>query len=289
MGGLSPEDPLARAVLDWGAGSLRDLPWRTTREPWPVLVSEVMLQQTPVSRALAPWRAFMAAFPAPIDLARAPLSDALVLWQGLGYPRRCRNLHDTARLLVERHGGEVPGDLDSLLALPGIGPYTARAVLAFSFGADVAAVDTNISRVLARTAGEALGARALADRAAAVLPAGRAWASNQSIMALGARLCTARAPRCHECPVAIHCRWRGGPAPDPAVRSAGAPRRQARFEGSDRQLRGRALAALVTGPLATEELMRVMNAEEPERCRRLLAALVAERLVVVDGDLHRLP
>lgn len=289
MGGLSPEDPLARAVLEWGAGSLRDLPWRTTREPWPVLVSEVMLQQTPVSRALAPWRAFMAAFPAPIDLARAPLSDALVLWQGLGYPRRCRNLHDTARLLMERHGGEVPGALDSLLALPGIGPYTARAVLAFSFGADVAAVDTNISRVLARTAGEALGTRALADRAAAVLPAGRAWEWNQSMMDLGARICTARAPRCHECPVATHCHWRGGPDPDPATRSAGAPRRQARFEGSDRQLRGRALAALATGPLATEELMRVMNAEEPERCRDLLDALVAERLVVAEGDLHRMP
>ncbi len=288
MGGLSPAEPLARAVLDWGAGSLRDLPWRASREPWPVLVSEVMLQQTPVSRALAPWRAFMSTFPAPVDLARAPLSDALVLWQGLGYPRRCRNLHDTARLVVERHGGEVPGDLAALLALPGIGPYTARAVLAFSFGADVAAVDTNISRVLSRTAGEALGARALADRAAAVLPAGRAWEWNQAMMDLGARICTARAPRCDECPVATHCRWRGGPAPDPAVRSAGAPRRQARFEGSDRQLRGRALATLVTGPLATEELIRAMD-DEPERCRRLLDALEVERLVVAEGDRHRLP
>ncbi len=289
MGGLSPDDPLARAVLDWGAGSLRDLPWRASREPWPVLVSEVMLQQTPVTRALQPWRAFMMAFPAPVDLARAPLSAALVLWQGLGYPRRCRNLHDTAGLLVERHGGEVPGDLEALLALPGIGPYTARAVLAFSFGADVAAIDTNISRVLARTAGEAMNARALGERAAAVLPAGRAWEWNQAMMDLGARICTARIPRCDECPLVSLCRWRGGSGPDPAARSAGASRPQARFEGSDRQLRGRAMAALAAGPLGTGELMRAMKVDDPGRCRRLLAALVAERLVVSEGDLHRLP
>jgi A/G-specific adenine glycosylase len=289
VGGLSPDDPFSRAVLEWGAGSLRDLPWRAGREPWPVLVSEVMLQQTPVARVLSPWRAFMAAFPAPVDLARAPLSAALVLWQGLGYPRRCRNLHDTAGLLVERHGGEVPGDLGALLALPGVGPYTARAVLAFSFGVDVAAVDTNISRVLSRTAGEAMGTRALAERAATVLPAGRAWEWNQSMMDLGARICTARAPRCGECPVEPQCRWRGGPGPDPASRSAGASRPQARFEGSDRQLRGRALAALADGSLGGGELVRAMKEDEPDRCRRLIDALVAERLVVAEGDLHRLP
>lgn len=288
MGGLSVENSVARAVLEWGAAGLRDFPWRANREPWPVLVCEVMSQQTPMARVIAPWRAFMAAFPRPSDLAAAPLAAALVLWQGLGYPRRCRNLHDAAALIVERHGGEVPGDLDALLALPGVGPYTANAVLAFSFGADVAAIDTNISRVLSRTAGEVLGKRELEARAQAVLPPGRAWEWNQAMMDLGARICTARAPRCEECPVQSMCRWRGGPGPDPAARSAGAPRPQARFEGSDRQLRGRAMRALADGPLECRLLIRMMDPDEPERSRRLIDALVSERLIVAVGDRYQL-
>ena len=145
---------LAGDLLAWGLPRLRDLPWRRTRDPWAVLVSEVMLQQTQVPRVIPKWQAFMAAYPATADCAAAPLGDVLRLWQGLGYPRRARNLH-AAAAQVEALGG-FPTTLDGLLALPGVGQYTARAVLAFAFEADAAVVDTNIARVHARVAGRRL-------------------------------------------------------------------------------------------------------------------------------------
>ncbi len=149
------------AVLAWGMPRLRDLPWRRVRDPWAILVAEVMLQQTQAHRVIPKWEAFVAAFPTPADCAAASLGDVLRLWQGLGYPRRARNLHAAAMAIVERHGGVVPdGPRRRCSALPGIGPYTARAVLAFAFERDVAVVDTNIARVLARTAGNRLTAEA---------------------------------------------------------------------------------------------------------------------------------
>ena len=144
------------AVLAWGAASMRDLPWRAERDPWRILVAEVMLQQTQVDRVIPKWTAFLEAFPTPAACAEASLGDLLRLWQGLGYPRRARNLQAAAVVAVDRHGGQLPDDLEALLALPGIGPYTARAVLAFAFERDVAVVDTNIARILARTAGKRL-------------------------------------------------------------------------------------------------------------------------------------
>ncbi len=138
------------AVLAWGAADLRDLPWRRERDPWRILVAEVMLQQTQADRVVPKWIEFLESFPTAAACARATLADVLRLWQGLGYPRRARNLRDAALLVVERHDGRLPDDLDALLALPGVGPYTARAVLAFAFEHDVAVVDTNIARVLAR-------------------------------------------------------------------------------------------------------------------------------------------
>ena len=177
------------AVLAWGAPRLRDLPWRAIRDPWRILVAEVMLQQTQALRVIPKWLAFGDAYPTPAACAAAPLGDVLRQWQGLGYPRRARNLHDAATAMVERHDGAVPDELDELLALPGIGPYTARAVLAFAFERDVAVVDTNIARVLARVTGERLTLRRVQAVADELVPAGDGWAWNQMLMDLGATVC----------------------------------------------------------------------------------------------------
>ncbi len=179
--------------------------------------------------------AFVEAYPTR-RCARHRLGDVLRWWQGLGYPRRARNLQATARVVVERHDGRLPDDLDALLALPGIGPYTARAVLAFAFERDAAVVDTNIARVLARPPASGLTpkrAQAMADE---LVPSGDGWVWNQVIMDLGATVCRP-VPTCDVCPVAASCSWHvaGRPDPDPAVGSAGVSTRQARFEGSDRQ------------------------------------------------------
>ncbi len=239
----------AGAVLAWGVPQLRDLPWRAERDPWAILVAEVMLQQTQAERVIPKWTAFLDAYPDPAACAASPLGDVLRLWQGLGYPRRARNLHHAAEVIIEHHGGRLPDDLDGLLALPGIGPYTARAVLAFAFERDVAVVDTNIARILARTVGERLTPRRAQAAADESVPGGHGWIWNQVIMDLGASLCRPT-PRCERCPLAASCSWHraGHPAPDPAVGSAGVSTRQAPFDGSDRQARGRVLAALHDGP-----------------------------------------
>ncbi|MEO7369254.1 MAG: hypothetical protein ABIZ69_00220 [Ilumatobacteraceae bacterium] len=166
---------------------LRDLPWRRTRDPWAILVSEVMLQQTQALRVIPRWQAFIEVYPTPAACAAAPLGDVLRLWQGLGYPRRARNLHAVAGRIVEL--GRFPSTIDELIALPGIGHYTARAVLAFAFEQDVAVVDTNIARVLARVAGHRLTAKQAQADADGALAVGDSWAWNQCIMELGAMLC----------------------------------------------------------------------------------------------------
>ena len=188
---LTPElvADLQDSLLGWAAPRLRELPWRATRDPWPVLVSEFMLQQTGVARVLPKWSAFVAEYPTPADCASASLGDLLRLWQGLGYPRRARNLHASASAIVTRHGGVVPDDLESLLALPGVGPYTARAVLAFAFEHDVAVVDTNIARVLARFTGRRLKPREVQSLADEFVAEGASWLWNQGFMDLGATVC----------------------------------------------------------------------------------------------------
>lgn len=262
---------------------LRDLPWRATREPWGILVSEVMLQQTGVQRVMPKWHEFMAAFPTPAECADAALGDVLRLWQGLGYPRRARNLHRAATAVTVDHAGQVPADLDALLALPGVGPYTARAVLAFAFEIDVAVVDTNIARVIARVEGRRLTARDVQATADLWLAEGESWAWNQMLMELGATVCRARSPECDGCPLSGTCAWRGEGA-DPADGSAGVSGRQSRFDGSDRQARGKLLAALVQGSLARSDAARAMDLDaQVERAERLVDALVAEGLVAVIG------
>lgn len=277
-------------LLNWGVAQLRDLPWRRTRDPWAVLVSEVMLQQTQVERVIPRWFSFLEAFPTPAACACAPLGDVLRLWQGLGYPRRARSLHGAAQAIVEL--GEFPNSLAGLLALAGVGSYTARAVLAFAFEADAAVVDTNIARVFARLAGERLTARQVQAAADAALPHGDAWAWNQCLMDLGAALCRPLAPRCGECPLRPGCAWNGGADDrhDPALGSAGVSGRQSRFAGSDRQGRGRLMNVLGLGPVQGDHLPAAMGwPGQQERATRVAATLVADRLVVHEADVYRLP
>lgn len=252
-----------------------------------------MLQQTQVARVLPRYHELLARFPDPATCAAAAPGEVVQLWAGLGYNRRALHLHRCAQVVCERHGGELPSTLPELLALPGVGPYTARAVLAFAHEDDVGVLDTNAARVLARWTGRTLGraeAQMFADDA---VPTGHGWAWNQAMLDLGATVCTAREPRCEACPVAATCVWYGAgcPAPDPAVGSAGVSGSQSRFEGSDRQGRGRLVAALRTGPVAAADFPAVMGwPDDPARAERVAATLLADGLAVAatDGTL-RLP
>ena len=289
MGRLSRHDRIAAGILAWGAGSLRDLPWRRTDDPWLVLVSEVMLQQTSVARVLPKYAAFVDRFPTPRSLGTAPLGEALVLWQGLGYPRRCRNLREAALVICERHGGLMPDSLGELLALPGVGQYTARAVLAFAWRQDVAVVDTNVSRVLSRLEGAPMTARSLQQMADALVPEGLGWEWNQSMMDFGARWCTARTPSCTGCPVRRQCRWKGI-GEDPAPASAGASRPQGRFAGSDRQVRGQIMRAVAPGARKRSQLIvELSTGAEAGRVLALVDVLVAEGLLVECDGMVSLP
>jgi A/G-specific adenine glycosylase len=245
----SGESGLGYDLLGWWEAERRDLPWRRTRDPWAVLVSELMLQQTQVSRVEPRWHRFLVRFPTPVACATAGAGSVVEEWAGLGYNRRAVSLHRCAVAVVEYHGGRLPDRLDDLLALPGIGPYTARAVLAFAFEHDVAVVDTNVGRILARTAGRSLRARGAQDLADSLVPEGEGWAWNQAMLDLGATVCAKRAPACARCPVATTCAWAlaGRPEPDPATGSHAVSRGQSRFEGSFRQGRSRLLDVLRHG------------------------------------------
>jgi A/G-specific adenine glycosylase len=243
--------PHAEPVLAWYARHARDLPWRApSATPWSVLVSEVMLQQTPVARVLPEYRRWLARWPTPAALAAEPAGEAIRQWGRLGYPRRALRLHETATILTTRHGGMVPADREALLALPGIGSYTAAAVASFAFGQRHAVLDTNVRRVLARLiAGQPVPATtpSVAERrlAESLLPAEPAVAARWSVavMELGALVCTAASPRCGACPVARDCAWLAAGRPkDPT--EPGARRRTQRYDGTDRQCRGRLLAVL---------------------------------------------
>ncbi len=288
--------PFQDAVLGWAPTGWRDLPWRRTRDPWAVLVSEVMLQQTQVARVIPRWHAFLARFPDPPACAAAPLGEVIGEWVGLGYNRRAVMLHRAAAAVVAHHGGQLPSTLPGLLALPGLGPYTARAVLAFAFEQPVAVVDTNVARVLARAvAGRRLTARevqATAD-AARPAPAGLSWTWNQALLDLGARHCTSRRPSCDRCPLRAHrCRWASAhfSHPDPATGSARVSGRQSPFSGSDRQGRGRLVQALQAGPIPSAALPEAAGwPGDAARAARVASSLVHDGLAVHVGDQLRLP
>ena len=318
--------PVDRVLAWWLPSDVRRerdrLPWRSPpAAPWGVLVSETMLAQTQASRVAERYPQFMARFATPSILARAPLGEVLQTWQGLGYPRRAAGLHRSAGAIVADHNGEVPSDLASLLALPGVGRYIARAVLAFAFDQPTMPVDTNIGRVLARAVGRRLlepqaqavgdgvlagGDLALDGQAAkgratkgratkgqkvggpAVRPLPGAGLAALAFMDLGATLCRPAVPRCPECPLQPDCRWAravsaatGELPPDPARGSARVSKPQAPFEGSDRQGRGRLLRAAAAGPVSNGDLADA--AGRPEDPAR--ATRVAATLVT-DGLLR---
>jgi len=275
------------SLLTWAAAHGRDLPWRRTRDPWAVLVSELMLQQTQVPRVVPKWKAFLRRFPDPAMCAAAPVGDVVRAWEGLGYNRRAVNLHRCATEVVARHAGQLPEDLDALLSLPGIGPYTARAVLVFAFEHDLGLVDTNAGRFLARAgAGRALAPHEAQPLADALVPQGRGWAWGQAVFDLGALVCTKRAPTCDRCPIVSWCTWAGAgwPEPDPVGGSAGIGTPQSTFAGSDRQGRGRLVDALRRGPVAPDDLVAVTGWPDPERAERVARSLVTDGLAVVGTD-----
>jgi A/G-specific adenine glycosylase len=253
-----------------------------------------MAQQTQLSRVIESYPRFLERFPDPTTCARAPLSDVLRAWEGLGYNRRARNLHRAAGVVAGEHGGSVPGDLAALLALPGVGAYTARAVLAFAFEVDVGLVDTNAGRVLARAVTGRKTGTAEAQRVVdAMVPRGEGWTFGQSLLDLGALVCLSESPRCGLCPLRRRCRWAAGGwgAPDPAKGSAGVSTPQSRFAGSDRQGRGRLIHRLRDGPLRPDDVGEAVGwPDEPDRVDRVVAGLIAEGLVERDrAGVLRLP
>ncbi len=267
---MGEPDTRNRALLAWYHREARTLPWRGRTDPWEILVSEVMLQQTQASRVAERYEAFLAAFPTPGALAAAPLPDALACWQGLGYPRRVVRLRDAAAH-VASHGW--PRTPDALRRLPGVGPYTAAAVACFAFGVPVAAVDTNLRRVLSRWEGRHLGPGEAERLAASLIDRRRPADWNQALMDLGALLCRPTRPDCPRCPVAAWCT-------DPSAYRP--PRRQPPYVGSHREARGRVLAALLEAAATEEELTR-STALPRDRVRRAVASLLDDGLVRRDG------
>jgi A/G-specific adenine glycosylase len=279
---LLMSSPYADAVLGWYAANARDLPWRAPGvSPWAVLVSEIMLQQTPVSRVLPAYQAWLARWPTPAAQAASPAGEAVRQWGRLGYPRRALRLHETATIVTQKYGGELPSTRDELLALPGIGAYTAAAVAVFAFGRKHAVLDTNVRRVLARlesgaefpTAQPSVAEYRLAE---SLLPDDDAVAARWSVavMELGALTCTAAAPRCDDCPLAEQCAWLAAGSPAAAVRPVGQT-----YEGTDRQCRGRLLAVLrdSPGPVTQDRLDNAWP--DPVQRARALDGLVADGLI----------
>ncbi len=289
--GSAALDPAA--LLRFFDESARDLPWRhASATPWAVLVSEVMLQQTPVVRVLPVYTQWLRRWPTPADLAADSPADAIRAWGRLGYPRRAMRLHAAATAITVQHGGIVPQSVEALLTLPGIGEYTARAVAAFAFGARTPVVDTNVRRVVSRVIRGVDEPREPATRAdrellESLLPAEPAVAARFSaaVMELGATVCTARTPACGSCPLAAGCRWRRAGSP------AGIAKRPVQtWHGTDRQMRGRMIAVLrdSVGAVPESALSRVVDdAAQGARC---LQSLLADGLVVrVGADLVDLP
>jgi len=284
---------LHEPVLRWYDEHARDLPWRAPgATPWGILVSEFMLQQTPVARVLPVWTAWLAAWPTPAALAAEPAGAAVRAWGRLGYPRRALRLHGAAQAIVERHDGQVPASYDALRALPGVGDYTAAAVSSFAHRQRHVVLDTNVRRVLARAVSgtefpSPAVTRAERDLATGLLPDEPAVAANWAVavMELGALVCTAGNPRCDACPIAGRCAWlaAGRPAHD------GPARTTQTYDGTDRQCRGRLLAVLRATDASVDRAALDAAWPEADQRERALASLVTDGLVVRSGDRYALP
>ncbi|PYI40076.1 Fe-S cluster assembly protein HesB [Arthrobacter psychrolactophilus] len=305
-----PPSVLHATINDWFRDEARDLPWRGECSAWGILVSEIMLQQTPVVRVRPIWEQWLERWPTPADFAAAPAADVLRAWGKLGYPRRALRLHAAAAQIVAEHHGAVPDNYEQLLSLPGVGSYTAAAVAAFAYGRRTTVVDTNIRRVHARLViGQALPAPALTaaemSLAADLLPEATEesvlW--NASVMELGALICTARSPKCGQCPVFEQCAWIAAGQPEPSYIPKGQP-----WAGTDRQVRGAVMAVLrAAGAPVHADLMwdaeaasrhdevatelgklHALNTHAPQ-LERALAGLVADGLAQVSEAGYQLP
>ena len=289
-----PSAALHAPVLDWYTQTARRLPWRQPEtSPWAVLVSEVMLQQTPVARVLPAYERWLVRWPTPAALAADSAGAAVRQWGRLGYPRRALRLHQAATAIVADHAGRVPTDLEDLRRLPGVGAYTAAAVASFAFRQRHVVLDTNVRRVLTRAAAGAAmppprPTRAERERAEVLLPADAQTAAtwNVAVMELGALVCTARSPNCARCPIAAQCRWRLADYPR---REGGAAVPQ-RYAGTDRQCRGRLLDVLreADRPVPRAALTAVWD--EAAQRERALDGLIADGLVELAGrETYQLP
>jgi A/G-specific adenine glycosylase len=275
-------------ILDWYAEHARDLPWRRPGTgAWEVMVSEFMLQQTPVSRVLEPWRQWIHRWPSPPDLAATPAGEAVRAWGRLGYPRRALRLHRAAQTITTQHGGEVPHDHAALLALPGVGAYTAAAVASFAFGQRHVVLDTNVRRVLARVAGglshpPMSATAAESSLAATFLPDEPARAARWAVgsMELGALVCTARTPSCDRCPVRDLCSWQA--AGRPAV--VRLDRRRQAYQGTDRQCRGALLAVLRSSDVSVPRAALDTCWPDGAQRDRALGSLLGDGLVMGDDQ-----
>jgi A/G-specific adenine glycosylase len=284
-------DPLA-GLREWYAREARDLPWRRPGvTSWEVLVSEIMLQQTPVARVLPAYQRWLERWPTPAALAASPSGDAVREWGRLGYPRRALRLHAAAVACVERHGGKVPSSPEELRGLPGVGSYTAAAVAAFAYGMRIAVVDTNVRRVVARWALGLPGALSIPDaNVTELLPEDPALAVTTSValMELGALVCVSRGPRCAACPITSECRWLAAGAP--SAEETGVRTRQSQgYEGTDRQVRGRLLAVLRDAEAAVDTAALDGTWPDHEQRGRALVSLLDDGLVVAVPGGYALP
>jgi A/G-specific adenine glycosylase len=278
----------ADSLIEWFTATARDLPWRDSScSGWGVLVSEIMLQQTPVARVEPIWREWMRRWPKPSSLAAASQGEVLRAWGKLGYPRRALRLHEAAAAIAADHGDVVPAEVDTLLALPGIGAYTARAVAAFAYQRRAPVVDTNVRRVVARAvhgagdAGPPSTGRDLAD-VDAILPEDekKAAALSAALMELGQVVCTVRNPRCADCPIVAGCAWQHAGRPE----YQGPAKPVQKFAGTDRQVRGKLLDVLrgASGPVTRAALDAVWSDDgQRDRC---LDSLLVDGLVEQTSD-----
>ncbi|WP_245561046.1 HhH-GPD family protein [Corynebacterium maris] len=278
-------------LVEWYRANARDLPWRRPgTTAWGVLLSEVMSQQTPVARVAPIWEEWVRRWPDPASFAAAGADEVLRAWGTLGYPRRALRLLECARTIVAEHDGEVPADVDALLALPGIGDYTARAIACFHFGQNVPVVDTNVRRVHERLIeGNFLqppAAKAELKKVAALLPHdGTGPTVSVAVMELGATVCTARSPECEVCPVRAHCAWQAAGRPAPSAEDAAAAKKRVqKFVGTDRQVRGKIMAVLRS---ASEPVgMGAIDAVWPDASQRsrALFSLIEDGLAEQNED-----